>query len=153
MADSGRERIVQDFVATVAAMGQGAGFHYDYGAPHRWRISAPEGPYPVPIVIDEDEEILGEPSGVIIRRLRVLLAAWHAVEFSEADAPARAATWMIHDLEAAAMADRTRSGLALDTVLEGSAADVGEAISPNVLVSVRVLVTYRTTPTDPTDVT
>ena len=152
MADSGREQIVEEIRRRLDSMSLGTGCHYDYQQTLRWRVTAPTGPFPVPVLIDEDEEILGEQAGIIVRRLRLLVAVWHSIELGEADAPARAASWMIEDVEKTLMSDRRCAGLAIDTNLAGSAPDVGEAISPNVLCSVSATVTYRTNPEDPTDV-
>lgn len=146
-----RDKIVDEFVATLAAMTGGAVYHYTLAQVFRWR-TPPSGQleFPSAVVLDLDERVeLKIP--LEERRLAITVQVIGADSFEDGGTtgPDDLARRLLADVQRVAQVDTTRGGLAVVTIELANRIAVDVPAEPFVVVEVDFEVRYRTAWGDP----
>ena len=144
-----RELIVVNIDTVMAAISVGTGYNYTIVKTYRTRaVGVNIDQYPSIIVVDHDEEYQPNLMGIYEKTMNVSVEGWIQEYDNLLLSPA--ANRILHDMEKAIMADRTRGGYAKDTVMLSSTPFIEEPGKPYGGARLELAVRYRVSETDPT---
>lgn len=153
-----RENILANVKTTLQAIAPGgtpaAGYATAVKQVFRWGMDATQVlEFPILVFGDLNEAYTQNSLQLLHRTLTVVVEGFHKVEFESDDTVAQAATSFLADIEKALMADVTRGGNAVDTILKSNEVFVESSGSPLIWISVAADVKYRTKLTNPASLT
>ena len=142
-----RTLITTDVRDTLREMRVGVGYHFDWQEVEK--LVRPFEPrlYPAAMIATGQERVEVGAYPQHTRWLPVIVYGLLRVPHSDDGDPEQVAAWAIEDIERAILADETRGGLAVDTLLR--ATDIDYSIRDRVAVMVEFEVHYRTAWGDP----
>lgn len=142
---SRRQLIVDDLVAALESMSEGAGYNFDWAEWWKWK-QVEFSSHPSGMVIELRETVRDLVYPKLERVLSISCEAEHFIPTDYYDKPTDTARMMIEDIERAVLADPTRGANAVDTRPTGNEMVIGDE---SVFVMVDLEVVYHTNRQDP----
>lgn len=146
-----KERIVQNVVTTLQGITQANGFYFNVGAVRRFENNPHNEPaLPALGVVGIKEKYKNLAGSPALLDVRLFVTVTGLVANDPADDSEQQQNFLVRDVIAALMYDRTRGGLAVSTDITDTDFEILESEKPLSMCSVVIEINYRCRDTDPT---